>query len=448
MTLGLRDHRKERLPMAIPTPDVVIVGTGMTAFGKHHDRSLRSLASEAVTEALADAGVTAADVGMVFFANATAGILHAQEMIRGQSSLRETGLLGVPIVNVENACASASTAFAMAVLAVRSGTVDVALAVGAEKLTHPDKIRSITAIGTAVDLEEDADARARLSRALLGWDPTGGERPDHAARTGSHFMDHYAERSMEYMARTGATVRDLAVVAAKNQSNGALNPKAQYRAKVTVEEVLASREVSPPLHLLMCSPISDGAAAVVVTSADYAGRLAVPAIGILAVALLSGRDHADGEDGAARRAAERAYRQAGIGPDDVDVVELHDAAAPGELFGYEDLGLCGPGEAPKLLGTGDTHLGGRVPVNTGGGLLARGHPIGATGCAQLVELADQLRGRAGDRQAGTPRIAVAHNVGGSLGLDEASAVVTVLSAPQRGVVFSAEQTTSGQALPV
>ena len=415
--------------MTTAQPDAVIIGTGMTAFGKHYDRSLRSLASEAVAQALADADVVPSDVGMVFFANATAGVLHAQEMIRGQSSLRTTGLLGAPIVNVENACASASTAFAMAVLAVRSGTVDVALAVGAEKLTHPDKPRSVTAIGTAVDLEEDPAARAELSRTLLGWDPTPGQGPERLAGSGSKFMDIYAERVKVYMAGTGATVRDLAVVAAKNQSNGALNPKAQYRTRVSVEDVLASRVVSSPLHLLMCSAIGDGAAAVVVASADYAGRLAVPAVGIQAVALLSGRDHAEGEDGAVRRAVDRAYGQAGIGPEDIDVVELHDAAAPGELFGYEDLYLCGPGEAPKLLASGETHLGGRVPVNPSGGLLARGHPIGATGCAQLVELADQLRGRAGDRQVGTPRIAVAQNAGGSLGLDEASAVVTVLSAP-------------------
>jgi acetyl-CoA acyltransferase len=406
-----------------------IIGTGMTAFGKHHDRSLRSLAAEAVGDALADAGLSPADVGIVFFANATAGILHAQEMIRGQSALRRTGLLGVPIVNVENACASASTAFSLAVLAVRSGTVDVALAVGAEKLTHPDKPRSVTAIGTAVDLEEDADARARLSRALLGWDPApdAGDRWE-ATGSGSRFMDLYAERIRHYMARTGATEHDLAVVAAKNQSNGALNPKAQYRSRVTADEVLASRMVSPPLRLLMCSPIGDGAAAVVVAAEDYARRLTVPAVGVEAVALVSGRDHAEGEDGAVRRAVAQAYRQAGVGPDEVDVVELHDAAAPGELFGYEDLGLCGSGEAPKLLAGGDTHLGGRVPVNPSGGLLARGHPIGATGCAQLVELADQLRGRAGDRQAGRPRIALAQNAGGSLGRDEASAVVSILSA--------------------
>jgi acetyl-CoA acetyltransferase len=402
----------------------VIVGTGMTHFGKHLDRSMRSLASEAVAGALADAGLQPSDVGMVFHSNAVAGVLHGQEMIRGQATLRETGLLGLPIVNVENACASASTAFSLAVMAVRSGTVDVALAVGTEKLTHPDKVRSLSAIATAVDLEEDPEARALIDSVLLGLE---GEIP---AGSGSKFMDIYAERARAYMDRSGATAHDFAVIAAKNQSNGALNPKAQYRCVVTAEDVLASRAISGPLTLLMCSPIGDGAAAVVVCSPDYAGRLDVPAVGVEAVSLVSGTDHAPGEPGAIRRAVGRAYEQAGVGPEDIDVVELHDAAAPGELWGYEDLRLCAEGDGPKLLASRDTHLGGRVPVNPSGGLLARGHPIGATGCAQLVELVDQLRGRADARQVPGARLGLAQNAGGSLGLDEASAVVTILSAPE------------------
>lgn len=405
--------------------EAVIVGSGMTHFGKHGDRTMRSLASEAVAEALADAGIAATEVGMAFYANATGGILHGQEMIRGQSALRETGLLGIPIVNVENACASASTAFTMAVMAVRSGTVDVALAIGCEKLSHPDKVRSLTAIATAVDLQAEPETAALIGEILQGL-------PRHdppAAGSGSKFMDIYAERARAYMERSGATAHDFAVIAAKNQSNGALNPKAQYQKVVTAEDVLASRHISGPLTLLMCSPIGDGAAAVVVCSGDYARRLGVPAVGVEAVALLSGTDHAPGEPGAIARAVAKAYDQAGLGPEDVDVVELHDAAAPGELWGYEDLQLCGKGEGPKLLASGETHLGGRVPVNPSGGLLARGHPIGATGCAQLVELADQLRGRAAGRQVENPRIALAQNAGGSLGLDEASAVVTILSAP-------------------
>lgn len=417
--------------MAI-TPQAVIIGAGMTSFGKFHERTVRSLASEAVAEALADAGLTAADVQMAFFANSTGGILQAQEMIRGQSALRTTGLLGIPIVNVENACASASSAFAMAVMAVRSGAVEVALAVGAEKLTHQDKARSVTAIATAVDLDQDETARHFLSKSLLGWDLEMGRPASGDPGKGSKFMDVYAGLTKAYMEESGATIHDLAVIASKSHAHGALNPRAQYRTPISVEEVLASREVAPPLRLLMCSPIGDGAAAVVVCSPAYAAKLDVAAVNVNAVALVSGNGSRASEQNAVERAATLAYAQAGFGPDDLDVVELHDAAATGELMGYEELGLCGIGDGPKLLASGDTRLGGRLPVNPSGGLLSRGHPIGATGCAQLFELVEQLRGRAGERQVVGARRALAQNGGGFLGDDAAAAVVTILSSANDG----------------
>ena len=229
------------------------------------------------------------------------------------------------------------------------------------------------------------------------------------------------------MERSGATVEDFARVAVKNHHHGARNPKAQYRDEVTIEEVLASREISWPLTLLMCSPIGDGAAAVVVCSDDYARRAGVAPVRVRASTLVSGTDRARGESAAIERAAQQAYDQAGIGPEDVDVVELHDAAAPAELMAYEELGLCPPGDGPKLLGSGDTTLGGRMPVNTSGGLISKGHPVGATGCGQLVELVDQLRGRAGDRQVDGARVALAENGGGFLGVENAAVVVTILS---------------------
>jgi acetyl-CoA acyltransferase len=409
------------------SPSAVVIGTGMTRFGKFPDSSLRSLTYEAVTAALADSGITADDVDYVFCGNAAAGVLHAQEMIRGQSSVRDTGLLGKAVVNVENACASSSSAFAMAVMAVESGMAEVALALGVEKLTHQDRARSIAAIATAVDLENDPAARRYLSRALLNWDLETAAPAEGGPGHGSKFMDVYAEMTKAYFAATGATLEDLAIVAAKNNSNGARNPKAQFRKAVTAEEVLASREVSPPLRLLMCSSIGDGAAAVVVCSPEFAAKHPVPVVTIEAVALLSGRDSADGGAGASHRAARKAYEQAGLGPEDLDVVELHDAAATGELIGYEDLGLCPPGEGAKLLASGDTQLSGRMPVNPSGGLLARGHPIGATGCAQIVELCDQLRSRSESRQVAGAQIALAQNGGGYLGSDAAAAVVTILS---------------------
>jgi acetyl-CoA acyltransferase len=414
--------------------DVLVAGAGMTAFGKFMDRSVRSLAEEATAEALADARAAPSQVEVAFFSNATAGVLTGQEMIRGQSALRHTGVLGVPIVNVENACASASSAFWLAWMSVASGTAEIALAVGAEKLTHPDKARSFAAIGTAVDLEElGATVRDPLARTLLAAGsplPTAAAadpaRPRRAAGR-SPFMDIYAQMTRQYMDRSGATPTDFAKVVTKNQGNGKLNPKAQYGGDLTVEEVLASREISPPLTLLMCSPVSDGGAALVLCSEQAAARLGADAVRVRSTALVSGRDRDPDDDGAVERAARRAYEASGVGPQDLDVVEVHDAAAPAELMVYEELGLCAPGDGPKLLASGETALGGRVPVNPSGGLLSKGHPIGATGCGQLVELVDQLRGRCGARQVEGARVALAENGGGFLGSDPAAVVITVLS---------------------
>jgi acetyl-CoA acyltransferase len=419
--------------------DVFIAGTGMTAFGKFMDSSVRKLAEEATAEALRDAQATPGDIEMAFFSNAVSGILTGQEMIRGQVALRNTGILGVPIVNVENACASASSAFFLAHMAVASGQVDIALAVGSEKLTHPDKMRSFAAIGTAVDLDNLVAAREALIKTLLGSGsigpdagsplPVGAEvvpqKKDGSGK--SPFMDVYAKMTAHYMERSGATAEDFARIAVKNQGNGKLNPKAQYGGDVTVEEVLASRQISGPLTLLMCSPIGDGSAAIVLCSEDAARRLGAETVRIRATALVSGRDRTPDEPGAVERAVAKAYDMAGVGPADLDVCEVHDAAAPAELMIYEELGLCGPGEGPKLLASGETALGGRIPVNPSGGLLAKGHPIGATGCAQLVELADQLRGRCGARQVDGAQVALAENGGGFLGTDPAAMVITVLS---------------------
>jgi acetyl-CoA acetyltransferase len=416
--------------------EVYVAGAAMTRFGKFPDTTIRALAEEAVRGALGDAGVAPGDVGMVFFSNAVAGILTNQEMIRGQVALRHTGLLGVPMVNVENACASASSAFHLACMAVGSGAVDVALAVGSEKLTHEDRSRSFAAIGTAVDQMQVAELQQWASSGSAGSPlpeqadsvpaGAGDAASEQAAGKRSFFMDIYAVNSRAYMKSSGATREDFARVAVKSHRHAALNPYAQYRTEVTVDDVLASREIAPPLTLLMCSPIGDGAAALVVCSPEMARRLGAR-VQVRACALVSGRDRGPGEPGAAERAAQAAYEQAGVGPGDLDVVELHDAAAPAELMTYEEVGLCGPGEGPALLASGATALGGRLPVNPSGGLLSKGHPIGATGCGQLVELSDQLRGRCGQRQVAGARVALAQNGGGFLGTDAAAMVVTVLS---------------------
>ncbi len=397
--------------------DVIVAGVGMTRFGKAPDRGVRSLAEEAVGEALGAAGVQPAEVQAVHFANAVAGLITGQEMIPGQVALRHTGLLGIPIVNVENACASASTAFHLAWMGVASGMYDVALAVGAEKLSHADKSVSFSAIGTAVDLEALAELKSRLA---------GNGGGDGGGR--SFFMDVYAGMAGEYMARSGATAQDFADVSVKNHAHGALNPRAQYGQPVTREEVLGSRAISGPLTLLMCSPIGEGAAAAVLCSEQAARRLGVSKpVRVRASVLVSGRDREPGEPTAGDRAARGAYEASGISPGEVDVIELHDAAAPAELITYEELGLCSPNEGPALLADGRTRLGGAQPVNPSGGLLSKGHPIGATGIAQIAEVVWQLRGEAGDRQVEGAKVGLTENGGGFLGTDPAAMCVHVFS---------------------
>ena len=314
--------------------------------------------------------------------------------------MRHTGLLGLPIVNVENACASASTAFHLAWQAVATGVHDAVLAVGVEKMTHPDKARSFAAIGGSVDVET-APADLPAGRSFL--------------------MDMYAEAALRYMERTGATRDDLARVVVKNQRHGKLNPAAQYGGELTVEQVLAAREIVWPFTLPMCSPISDGAAAALLVSRDLCSSAS--AVTVLASAVRSAA--VDGKTSVTSLAAAAAYEQAGLGPADLDCVEVHDAAASAELVIYEQLGLAEPGGGPELIRSGAVRLGGPRPVNTSGGLLARGHPIGATGLAQIVEAVTQLRGTAGARQVRGARIALTQNAGGWHGGDNVASVVHI-----------------------
>jgi len=386
---------------------VVIGGVGMTPFGKFLERNLKSLAEEAVSLALKDAHVGVNDVDRVFFGNAAAGVVTGQEMIRAQSSLRNTGLDGKPMFNIENACASGSSALNLAWLSVASGQAETALVVGVEKLSHEDKAVSFGAFAKAVDLDEP-----------LPEGVTTG--------TGSLFMDLYAAKARKWMEKTGAEASDFARVVVKSRHAGSLNPHAQFRKETSVEEVLTSRMVSDPLTLFMCSSIGDGGAALFICSEEFAAKHDIRPVYIRASSIVSAKADGSGEL-VAVRAARAAYEEAGIGPEDVHVVELHDASAPAELIHYENLGLCAPGDAPKLIRSGDTGIGGRISVNPSGGLLSRGHPVGATGVAQIVELTEQLRGRAGARQRPGAKVALAENNGGQLAGDSAVALVTILS---------------------
>jgi acetyl-CoA acetyltransferase len=382
--------------------DVYVAGIGMTRFAKQPERSLKDLTAEAVSAALKDAGATTDEVQASYYGNAVAGSMTGQEMLAGQFTLRPLGFGWIPIVNVENACASASTAFHLAWQAVAAGIHDVVLAVAAEKMTHPDKARSFAAIGGSVDVET-APVDLPAGRSFL--------------------MDMYAQSALRYMADTGATREDLAAVVVKNQHNGALNPAAQYGGELTVDAVLNSREIVWPFTLQMCSPISDGAAAAVLVSAQ--ARAPGPGVSVLASTVRSAPP--DGSASVTSLAACAAYEAAALGPGDLDCVEVHDAAASAELVICEQLGLAGSGDGAALLRSGQTALGGRLPVNTSGGLLARGHPIGATGLAQIVEAVTQLRGSAGRRQVPDARVALTQNAGGWHGNDNVASVVHIFA---------------------
>jgi len=408
---------------------VAIIGGGMTRFGKFLDRSLKDLGREAVEEALRSAGMEKSAIEAAVVGNAAAGLITGQECIRGQVILREMGFGDIPIINTENACASSSTAFHLAWLYVASGMYDVALALGVEKLYHEDKRRSYQAIGAAVDVElvqqilarmqEEAAAKAKEPAATA---PGGAG----AGQSRSMFMDIYAALARNHMQKYGTTKEQFAKVAVKNHYHGSLNPHAQYRERYTLEEILGSPLVAEPLTRLMCSPIGDGAAALIVTTAEKARQYTTKPVLVRASVLGSGKDLAPEEPTAGTRMARRAYEAAGIGPQDVNVIELHDATAPAEIVIYEELGLCAPGEGGRLIDSGYTDLGGKAPVNTSGGLLSKGHPIGATGTAQLCEVFWQLRGECGDRQVKEARVGLTENGGGMVRGEPAAVSVHIL----------------------
>jgi acetyl-CoA acetyltransferase len=413
------------------SPETYVLGVGMTPFGRHLDRSLADLATAAVREALSDACVGYEAIQAVIVGNAVQGAMDGQHGIRGQLMLRELPLGTVPVVNVENACASASSALHLAVAYVGSGMADVVLAVGAEKMVSLDRQRSLDAFSGSWDesgREETLAGLAAFGRATPV--PAGVE--ELAAR--SVFMDIYAAFARQHMALWGSTVEQFAAVSAKNHEHSVHNPRAQYRRPFTVEEVLAGRTIAWPLTLPMCSPVSDGAAAALICSpaaADRLGRGRAVRIRASVLGHGGGWTGAEPDEHVSARTAQRLWATAGVGPEDVDVAEVHDATAVGEVQQIEHLGLVPRGDGGPAAERGETRIGGRIPVNPSGGLESRGHPIGATGLAQVHELVTQLRGEAGPRQVEGARLAVAENGGGLIGLEEAAVAMTVLEAPAR-----------------
>ena len=401
--------------------DVFLAGVSMTAFGKRPADSVKSLTAEAVTAALTDAGASVDDIEAAWFSNTRQAMLEGQNTVRGQIALRPLGLTGIPVVNVENACASGSTALLQAIHWLRAGAGDVALVVGAEKMVFPDRPDRVAAAFAGGTDIHDRDGVLDYIRLMGGEPPADGR---------SLFMDLYAAQARAHMARFGSTPLDLALLAAKNHTAAAHNPRSQYRTPMTASQVLADKPIVFPFTRAMCAPVSDGAAAAVICSARGLKRFGAEAraVRVRGCALVSAgaRDARDFDNHIGRRAAKAAYEQAGIAAADIDVVEVHDATSYAEMQQIENLGLAESGSVGARVSSGDFALGGRTPVNPSGGLVAKGHPVGATGLAQLFELTTQLRGEARPRQVEGARIAVAENGGGFLGVEEAATVVTVL----------------------
>ena len=413
--------------------EIFVVGIGMTPFGRHPGLDVKVLARAAVGAALEDAALAPTAIEAAYFANATQGHMEGQHMVRGEIALRSMGIGGIPVINVENACASGSTALQLAVTALKAGDADIALAVGAEKMVSTDRERMFSVFDGAWDVAEHEAIAAALLALGDGVEPPPRTRSD---KPYSVFMDVYAAFARFHMRRFGTTQRQLAAVAAKNHAHSVANPLSQYRKSFSIEEVLAAPPITYPLTLPMCSPVSDGAAAAIVATAAGLKRHGIDparAVRVLAVALQTGSDRAaaDVHLHVSALAAARAYDAAGVGPREVDVAEVHDATAMGEIIQVENLGFCAFGDGGSLAERGETAIGGRVPVNTSGGLESKGHPIGATGLGQVHELVTQLRGEAGTRQVAGARTAIAENGGGLHGIEEAVACVTILQRDAR-----------------
>ena len=377
----------------------VVAGVGMVRFGRHPERSVVDLGAEAAFLALKDAGLAPGQVEAGFFGNAVASRVFGDSTV-GQNVLWEVGVNRVPVINVENACTSGSTAFYLACNAVAAGQAEAALVVGAEKMCVPE-------FGLINSGESDWDTQLGLVAPAS-----------------------FALRARRHMAEFGTTPEQMARVAVKNRAHAAANPWALFTDPISVDDVLAAPMIVDPLTRLQCCPIADGAAAVVVCSESLARRLGATTVTVETAVLGTGgyespQDLTHWETD--YRVCAQAYEKAGLGPEDLDLVECHDAFSISEILHYEALGLCPAGQGGRFAAEGHASLGGRVPVNPSGGLLSRGHPVGATGVAQVVEVSVQLRGQAGPRQVEGARIGLAHCMGGDKAGDAKSCTVAILS---------------------
>lgn len=412
--------------------DAYIIGSHSTRFQKWPDRSFKDLTREAYEGVLADAGMeNGDDIEFGWFGNCGMWLHQDQGSIRGQvcfTPLVNEGRFParVPMVNVEGACATASMALHGAWKDILSGQTDVSIAMGVEKIWIPDEPEKIQRSFYAGIDNFDPDEWKEYYTAA-------GEEAGKPFETGPDrtvFMDTYAMQACYHMKKHGTTQRQIAAGAAKNHNYGAKNPNAQYQFEMTTDMVMEDRPVSFPLTRSMCSPIGDGAAAAIVCSEDYYQGLPQSvkdrAVKLKANALSGGKYKRLDEPSLSMTAAKKAYRMAGLEPKDVQVAEVHDATSFCEVLQVEMMGFCDIGEGGRFIEAGETGPGGKVPVNTSGGLVSKGHPVGATGLSMIYELTTQLRGEAGDRQVDDARIALAENGGGVMGFEEAACSVTIL----------------------
>jgi len=406
---------------------VFVIGIGITPLGRYWDQSIKDLSRTAVNAALSDAGCGTNDIGSLFFSSSTTGFLQGQTFVPGQIAMRNIGFEKIPMYNIENACASGSSAFNLAIQSIRAGSCDIALAVGAEKMNIEDKKRMFAIFDAGWDIgtvEENKQQLLAMGEGVEVPPGTTSEKPY------SVFLDVYAAFCRFHMKTFGTMQRQIAAVSAKNHSHSVHNPNAQFRDSYTVDEVLAAPPITYPLTLPMCAPISDGSAAAIVCSQAGLERISADrnrAVEVLASVVQTGSDRSpdDYDNHLTAIAARRLYEEAGVGPSEVDVVEVHDATAMGEIIQAENLQLVPYGEAGPAAERGEFTVGGRVPINPSGGLESRGHPISATGLAQIHELVTQLRGEAGARQVEGARIALQENGGGLHGVEEAVAVLNL-----------------------
>lgn len=404
--------------------DAVILGVGMTPFGRHLDKSHEQLTQWAVRDALADSGVPPEAIQMAVYANVIQGFFAGEMSIPGEYALRPLGISGVRGFHVEAACASSTVGLHVAVDYVRAGLADCVLVVGVEKLYSDDRAKKFAVFQQPRDVVE-AEAYLAKTADLLAPVPPGGE-----SESPNILMQAYAAQARLHIATYGSTQRQIAAVAAKDHGHSVHNPLSQYRKAMSVDEVLAAPTVAWPLTNPMCAPISDGASAAVVCSADWAKRCPdARGVRVLAAESQTGSDRApdDYANHVTRLVGMRAYEKAGVGPGDIDLAEVHDASSIGEMIQTEALGLCERGKAGIAAERGETALGGRIPVNVSGGLVSKGHPLGATGLGQIFELVTHLRGDAGARQVAGARIAIAENSGGFYGVEDGMSAVTILA---------------------